>query len=133
MANSEVHSALRQTAERQSKRGEYNKFNPETRAAIGKCAVMNGVSATARFFSRKLKHPVSTSTVLSIKKLYMEERDRQRESGAIIRQLPLKKRGRPLLLGEIDSRVQAYLQKVRENGGVIYSRIVMSAARGLVF
>ncbi len=58
MANSEVQSALRQTAERQLKRGEYNKYSPETRAAIGKYAAKNGVYATARFFSRKLKHPV---------------------------------------------------------------------------
>ena len=33
--------------------------------------------------------------------------------------LPPKKRGRPVLLGEdLDTKVQLYLQKVREGGGV---------------
>ena len=35
-------------------------------------ASINGVTAASRFFSRKLKHPVSMSTVLSIKKSYNE-------------------------------------------------------------
>lgn len=36
------------------------------------------------------------------------------------------------MLGDINIKVQAYLKKVKENGGVINSRIVMSVARGLV-
>lgn len=37
------------------------------------------------------------------------------------------------MLGEaLDSRVQMYLKKVREGGGVVSCRIVIAAARGLV-
>ncbi len=45
--------------------------------------------------------------------------------------LPVKKRGRSLLLGEdLDMKVQLYLNNVRcqGNGGVVSSRIVMAAA-----
>ena len=47
--------------------------------------------------------------------------------------LPPKKRGRPVLLGEnLDRKVQLYLRKVREGGGVVSVRIAMSAARGIL-
>ena len=44
-----------------------------------------------------------------------------------------KKRGRPVLLGqELDTKVQAYLKKVRSGGGAVSARIVMAAARGIL-
>lgn len=138
MANSEVEKTIHAARSKESKkRGSYHQYSPEIRAAIGKFASINGVSACSRHFSRQLKHYVSTSTVLSIKKSYLEEKKcRDREEGDHARQeitkLPSKTRGRPLLLGDIDSKVQAYLKKTRESGGVINSRIVMSVARGLV-
>ena len=47
--------------------------------------------------------------------------------------LPAKKRGRHLLLGtEIDQRVQAYLKRVRDGGGVVTARIATAAARGVL-
>ena len=47
--------------------------------------------------------------------------------------LPEKKRGRPVLLGdELDEKVQVYLKKIREGGGVVSARITMAAARGIV-
>ena len=66
-ANREVEKILLEEKE-PKRRGPFKTYSPETRAAIGKYASLNGVSAASRFFSRKLKHPVSTSTVLSIKK-----------------------------------------------------------------
>ena len=116
------------------KRGPYKKYNPETRAAIGEYAVTNGVAAASRFFTRKLKHPVSTSTVLCIKKAYLEERRMRRDQCVYeqIKMLPVKQRGRPLMLGRLDSKVQAYLRKLRESGGTITTRIVMAVARAIV-
>ena len=47
--------------------------------------------------------------------------------------LPMKKRGRPVLLGEVlDRKVQKYLVRVRDGGGVILARIAMAAARGIL-
>ena len=57
-----------------------------------------------------------------------ERRSRHHE----IKQLPLKKCGKPLLLGNLGSRVQAYLQKLRESGGAVTTQIVMAVAKAIV-
>ena len=47
--------------------------------------------------------------------------------------LPSKKRGSRVLLGdELDKKVQMYLKKVREGGGIVSARIAVAAARGIV-
>ena len=80
---------------------------------------------------------MSRSTAKSMKKAYEEElRKRRRcddESDQEISDLPAKKRGRKVLLGEDpDMKVQLYLRKVREGGGAISARIAMAAARGIL-
>lgn len=75
------------------------------------------------------------TTVHSIKKAYLEETRAKRaaEDEGEVTSLPLKKRGRPVLLGEeLDSMVQQYLTKVREGGGVVTARIAVAAARGIL-
>jgi len=58
---------------------------------------------------------------------------RAAEDGDDVTVLPPKKRGRPVLLGEdLDMKVQLYLKKVREGGGVVSARIAMAAARGIL-
>ena len=69
---------------------------------MGRYALHHGVTEAARFFSRKLGHIVSKTTVVSLKKAYMEG---VRESRAVgdsgeIAMLPAKKRGRRVLLGD---------------------------------
>ncbi len=130
MANAEVQRSLRDKAISAKKRGTYHKYDPKTRTAIGKYACINGLSATSRLYSRKLGHHVSVTTIVSIKKGYIEEKKRRRDDEIV--ELPMRKRGRPLLLGEIDERLQQYLRKARESGCAINSRIVVSAARGLI-
>ena len=73
-------------------------------------------------------------TVHSIKKAYLEGmREKRAADDGDVTVLPLKKRERPVLLGEeLDSKVQLYLKKVREGGGVVSARIAMAAARGIV-
>ena len=57
---------------------------------------------------------------------------RAKDEGDIVA-LPLRKRGRPLLLGqELDIKVQLYLKKVRDGGGAVSARIAMAAARGIL-
>ena len=46
-----------------------------------------------------------------------------------VKSLPIKKRGRPLLLGE---EVRHYIQVVRKGGGVINTAITMAAAAVIV-
>lgn len=45
----------------------------------------------------------------------------------------LKKRGRPLLLGqELDPKVQLYQKNIRDGGGVVSARITVAAARDIL-
>ena len=54
------------------------------------------------------------------------------EEGGDLSELPTKKWGRQVLLGnDLDQKVQLYLKKVRE-GGVVSAWIAMAAARGIV-
>jgi len=47
--------------------------------------------------------------------------------------LPLKKQGRPLLLGDsADLKLQQYILKVGERSGGVSSALVMAAAKGLI-
>lgn len=107
----------------------FDRYSPKLRADIGRYACINGVARTARYFSRKLKGNINESTVHSIKKAYVQQR--QSEQDVLV--LPPKKRGRPVLLGaELDSKVQIYLKKLREKGASVSTRIVIAAARGIV-
>ena len=77
------------------------------------------------FFSRKLNERISETTVKSIKEAYHAAVKQKRRCGddGDLSVLPHKKRGRPTLLGtDLDGKVQMYLRKVREGGGVCISQ-----------
>ena len=93
------------------------------------------VSATARTFSRKLKVQLSETTVRSIRDGYLKELKQQRQTDDLeqLRRFPERPRGRPLLLGDsLDQKLQLYIRRVREGGGVISSKIVLAAASGII-
>ena len=112
----------------------FNSYDPRIRAEIGKYARVHGVAAASRVYFKKLDQCVSLTTVRSIMEAYIKELKKQKVTGVCqIKQLPLQKRGRPLLLGEkVDRMLQVYLKKVQEAGGAVSSRIVIAAAKGLM-
>ena len=119
------------------KRGPYKKFSSSERLQIGKYASQHGATSASRHFSDKLKKPVCRSTAKSLKKAYEEELRKRRRHGdgssVELADLPAKKRGRKLLIGEnLDLKVQLYLRKVREGGGAVSARIAVAAARGIL-
>ena len=79
---------------------------------------------------------VKASSVQTWKGKYIAEIGRKRKAGErdlSVKSLPVKKRGRPLLLGErLDAEVKCYVQAVREGGGVITTAITMAAATAIV-
>ena len=111
------------------------RYSPAVRANIGEYACHHGVAKAARYFSRQLGWQVSESTVHSIKKDYVSEvreKSKAQDEGDIT-VLPYKKRGRPVLLGEVlDYKLQAYLKKTREGAGAVSARTVVAAARGII-
>lgn len=59
--------------------------------------------------------------------------EKQKGSDAVIKALPTKQQGRPLLLGqELDKSVQDYIEALRVLGGVVNTHIVMAAAVGII-
>ena len=54
-------------------------------------------------------------------------------SSSDFKELPYKKIGRPLNIGEkIDSQVQAYIKHLRENGAAVNIAIVIAVAKGIL-
>lgn len=132
MANEMVTNELTSNVK---KRGEYNSFSPQLRAAIGKYSSLHGSTRAARYYTRVLKRNVNESSVRSIMKAYREEfrQKRLRDEEDEIQELPTKKRGRPLLLGEeIDKQVQLYIKKIRDRNGSVSNRLVVAGAKGIV-
>lgn len=60
-------------------------------------------------------------------------RKRMLDDEGDVKSLPTRKRGSRVLLGEdLDSKVQSYLRKVRDGGGVVSARIAVAATRGIL-
>ena len=67
--------------------------------------------------------------------MYLSEmRKRKRTYESLdINELPEKKKGQPLMLGEdLDTQVQAYLTALREKGAVVNTAIAIACAEGIV-
>ena len=86
------------------KRGPYKKYSPEERFEIGQYASNHGITAAARYFSRRFQRKVRESTVQYIKKDYISNLRQKRAASpddddegdqSVLRH---KKRGRAHLL-----------------------------------
>ena len=65
---------------------------------------------------------VSIYIIHAWKEHYLKELAKRKHDEVLeVKELPPKKRGRPLLLGaELDARVQLYIKEMRKNGGAIW-------------
>ena len=75
------------------------------------------------------------STVRLFKKRYIEELQKAKHSGIIVpevKSIASRKRGRPLTLGDVDTKVQAYIKALRKAGTPVNVNIVLAAAEGVV-
>ena len=120
---------------RSGKRGAYVKRTPHQKALIGKRAAEHGVTATICHFSGRYEGcDLKETTVRRFKNEYLLELKRRRdcEDDKVV-ELPMKKRGCPLLLGEeLDQKVQSYLNALRANGAVVNTAVAVGCAKGLV-
>ena len=111
-------------------RGSYSKFSPEQQAEIAHYATLHGNKAAVHHYSRTLGTSIKESSVSTWKKKYLAEVKRRKSA---VKSLPVKKRGRPLLLGtKLDDDVKSYVKAVREAGGVITTSITIAAATAIV-
>ena len=91
---------------------------------------MNGNSAAITHFKSK---NLSESTVRTFKSKHcFEIRQARKDKRSPKKVLQLKKRGRSLLLREIDFKVQKFLKVVRSHGVVINTSIAIATANGFI-
>ena len=111
-------------------RGSYADYTPEDRAKIGKYATENGPARATRHFS------VPETTARRLKTEYLQKLKTicfSENTVPVVKSLPTKTQGRPLLLGlKLDQVVQNYVNALRTVGGVVNTAIVMAAAEGVV-
>ena len=107
-----------------------NHYTPETRAKIAKYATEHGNVAAARKFSKDLQLDIKESAVRAMKKKYLVHSKESNHQP--VNALTPEKRGRPLLLGDLDKDVAAHIRSIREAGGIVNQAIVIATARGLV-
>ena len=121
------------------KRGCYEQFTPEEKLQMGERAAEHGVTSTVQYFHKRCSdRAVKESSMRTWRNKYLTEiakrkRVGEEETTMDLKQLPDKKRGRPLLLGdELDRRVKAYILDIQSKGAVVNSTIVIAVAQGIV-
>lgn len=112
----------------------YHKWSGKDRYSIGKYASENGTAATLRKFNKTYPN-LTESTVRTFKKKFVDElkkADKEKREPTKVIEKYSSKTGRPLLLGELDAMVQAYLQAQSKQGCVINTSIANATARALI-
>ena len=138
-ANEEVKSVLKADkgkGEVNGKRGPYLKVAPSQKALVGQYAAENGVVNAKRHFQKDFpKDSLKESTIRGWRNEYCRQLKEKKRRGEdlSVSELPPKKVGRPLSLGEdLDKEVQAYLLNLREVGGVVNGAIARASAKGII-
>ena len=124
------------------RKAPYQVLTPAQRFAVGKRVAEHGVTATIRYYAKRFPDlSLEETTVRRIKNVYLSELKKgsfeashSGESGdSEVQQLPPKKKGRPLLLGEeLDRQVRDYLQVLRKNGATVNTAIVIACGDEIV-
>ena len=110
-------------------------MTPAQRFEIGKKAAEIGIAQALRFY--KKKYPdlmVSKPTARRAKNLYLNELKKRSQNDDLddFRELPTKKRGRPLLLGEeLDRQVRTYLHEKRGRGCAVNTAVAIGVGLGI--
>ena len=116
----------------------YNANSAEERAQIGKYTAKNGSTRASKQFSKLLKKNVPEPTARRFKAEYINKRLKELSkstdgSPVVVKALPTKAHGRPLLLGpDLDNTVKEYVESTRKIGGVVNTTLVMARAEGIV-
>ena len=109
----------------------YKKYTEKERYKIGNHASENGIVTASRKY--KSKFNIRESTVQSLKNKYEQMiKSAKRKNETPEKAIKEKKRGLPILLGEIDDMVQRFLLSLRKKGGLVHEVVARSVAKTLV-
>ena len=100
----------------------YCKLTPTQRCEIGKKAAEIDVTSAIWYYKKKFPDlPLTEPIVRRIKNAYLEElKGKTLEQVEELKELPFKRRGRPLYIGEeLDKQVQAYVEETGKQGDPI--------------
>ena len=127
------YEAIRNSVQKETtkEKRKNSKFTDEERYEIGKYAAIYGASAAAKKFGRSKKFNFGESTARLFKKRYQEQ-IRKKKTTEIERKITTSKRGRPLMLGPIDEKVQSFLHVLRRKGGVVNTVVAIATAKALI-
>lgn len=127
-----VTDAVTSATNKSTKRNRYQKWSPTERFDIGKYAALHGHAAAVRRFAKKEK-PLNESSVRRFVKLYHEELKKAsiQERNVQDKLAPIQ-RGRKLMLGSLDQKVQNYLRSYRSRGGPISTIVAVTIAKVLI-
>lgn len=118
------------------KRNQYSKLTAKEKAKIASYATKNGVTAALKHFKHTGEFTeLRESMVRGWKETYRKQlTDRTgKRSAEPIEELPTKRRGRPLLLGEdIEEEVRGFLKAIRHSGGPVNTQVAIATAKGVV-
>ena len=115
----------------------YNNFKDGHRYTIGKYAAIQGTAAVLRKFKKLLPHYRLHENRVRAKRenyyrIVKSASLSSSSSSSPIKKLTLLKRGRPLLLGSLDEKVQNFLMALRSKGGVVNTIVVVTLAKALM-
>ena len=136
-ANAAVSRVMTLPQQTSRKRKAYSIFSDEQRATIGKYAAENGNAVAVKKFKDDFDGGLGESTVRAFKKRYLEELKKATKEnlpGEVpkVTKIANKRRGRPLLLGDVDKEVQTYIRALRKAGTPISAPVVLAAAEGII-
>ena len=128
--NKEVRKVYEQTAT--SEHGPYVKLTASQKLEIAKRAAEMGTTSAIRYY--KCKYPDLKLTEPTVRNSYtFELKKRPLEERSSLEELPTKKRGKPLMIGEeLDREVKNYLSEIRSRGGVVNVAIALGVGKGIV-
>ena len=109
-------------------------------AQIARYALSHGNQAAICRYNEEYSTEIRESSVSTWKSKYVTELDCKQKAGdfeasgaLVVDTLPLKKRGRPLLLGnELDDQVKCYIKDARAAGTPIDTTVVMASGEAIV-
>ena len=132
LTNNIVQEILEMTT--RGKRGEYFSYTPAQRLSIGKRAAENGVTATLRYYVKAFPDlPLKETTARRFKNKYQSALKTEEGKAGELQDLPGKKRGRPLMIGEeLNQQVQDYISYLRTRGAIINTHVVIGVGTGVV-
>ena len=134
-ANANVKEVVMKNEVSQKKRGPYLHLTPAQRFKVGQRASEFGVTNTLRYYVKHFPElPLKEPSVRRLKNEYQSSlKGSLKESDDGVKELPCKKTGRPLLLGDkLDKQVQEYVKYMRDRGTAVNATVVMAAAEGIV-